>query len=1062
MHTLKTRLTLFTLGIFLVSIWSLAFYASGVLHRDMEKQLSAHQQTIASLLASQIDQALDERLKALERVAMSLTAETMSSPAKLQAVLAERPNFQSLFNGGTLIAGADAVVRAAMPLKNERLGVSVADRDYMIAALKEGRASIGRPILGKKEQTPFLAMAAPIRNAQGQVIGALVGLTDLTLPNFLDVISKGQYGLKGNFLLIAPQYRLIVTASDKSRIMEMLPEPGKDPALDRRLSGIEGSSVFVNPKGVEVLVGRKNVPVAGWNVTVALPTEDAFAPVHGLLRHIRIAALLLSLLASGLTWWMLRRLLAPLQATAKTLALLAQEGQELHPLPVTGKDEVSQWIRGFNRLLAVLAQRQERLSQSEQRYRTLTEWSTEPLAVHDGSKLVYVNPACVKMMGAQYADHLLGRSIIELLHPDSRKVAFERMKQGMHEREMRPALEEKILKFDGSVIDVEIQSIPIVYNGFPASQMVMRDVTARNEAATVLRDSEALYRTVFRTSPDAVFIVRLADGHYLEVNDGFVHLFGRAREDVIGKTSQDIGIWQDGDDQHSLLQAIQENGHCENLETKFITKTDKLISTLVSANQVTLNGETCMLAVIRDISLDKAAEEHIQNLAFSDPLTGLPNRRLLIVKLQQTLNAGEAPARQGALFLVDLDDFKTFNETYGHEKGDLRLQKIAKRLSACVGAGDTVARLGGDKFVVLLDDAGTDPKEARRQAAAMGEKILAALGHPYPAGSEGARLTASIGVTLFGAEQEDSADPLKRAELALYQAKAAGRNTLRFFDPDMRTVVSARVALEAGLREALLKKQFLLYYQPQVSREGKTIGVEALLRWHTPERGLVSPAEFISLAEETGLILPMGQWVLETACAQLARWAEQADMAHLTIAVNVSARQFHQDDFVEQVLALLELTGAKANLLKLELTESLLVTHVEDVIAKMNQLKAAGLGFSLDDFGTGYSSLTYLKRLPLDQIKIDQGFVRNILIDSDDAAIAKMVIALADSMGLAVIAEGVETEAQRDFLVGMGCHNHQGNLFSLPLPIEKLEKFVRGAITPSRSRTDLTARLQGV
>jgi diguanylate cyclase (GGDEF)-like protein/PAS domain S-box-containing protein len=1060
LHSLKTRLTLFTLGIFLASIWSLAIYAGKVLHRDMETQLSAHQYTIASLLASQVNQALDDRLKTLERVALLLTPEMMANPAGLQAMLAERPNVQSFFNGGTLITGGDGIVRAAMPLKQERLGVNVADRDYMIAALKEGRTSIGRPVFGKQEHTPFLAMAAPIRNAQGQVIGALVGLTDLTLPNFLDSISKDQYGTNGNFFLIAPQHRLIVTASDKSRIMETLPDPATSPEPGRRVSSKSGTGIFVNSKGVEVLAGTKSVPIAGWYVRVTVPTDLAFAPVHGLLRHIRIATLLLTLLAAVLTWWMLRRLLAPLQATAKTLALLAQEGQELHPLPVTGKDEVSQWISGFNRLLAVLAQRQEKLSQSEQRYRTLTEWTTEPLAVHDGNKLVYVNPACVKMMGAQYADHLLGRSISELLHPDSRPVALERLKHSMQTRKIQPTLEEKVLKLDGSVIDVEIQSIPIVYNGFPASQMVMRDVTERNQAATVLRESEALYRTVFRTSPDAVFIVRLADAHYLEVNDGFVQMFARAREDVIGKTSQDIGIWQDGDDQHSLLHAIKKNGHCENIEIKFITKSDKLISTLVSANEIMLNGEACMLAVIRDISLNKAAEAHIQNLAFSDPLTDLPNRRLLIIKLQQALNAGELTARQGSLLLVDLDDFKTFNETYGHEKGDLRLQKVAKRLSACVGAGDTVARLGGDKFVVLLEDPGTDAKEARSRAAVMGEKILAALNHPYQGGREGSRLTASIGVTLFGDEQEDSADPLKRAELALYQAKAAGRNTLRFFDPDMRTVVSARVALEAGLREALLKHQFLLYYQPQVSRDGKIIGIEALVRWYAPQRGLVSPAEFISLAEETGLILPIGQWVLETACAQLARWADQADMAHLTIAVNVSARQFHQANFVDQVLGLLERSGAKANRLKLELTESLLVTQVEDVITKMNTLKAAGLGFSLDDFGTGYSSLTYLKRLPLDQLKIDQGFVRNILIDSDDAAIAKMVIALADSMGLTVIAEGVETEAQRDFLVGLGCYNHQGHLFSPPLPIEEFEQFARGTILPSG--TILTTPAEGV
>jgi EAL domain-containing protein (putative c-di-GMP-specific phosphodiesterase class I) len=322
------------------------------------------------------------------------------------------------------------------------------------------------------------------------------------------------------------------------------------------------------------------------------------------------------------------------------------------------------------------------------------------------------------------------------------------------------------------------------------------------------------------------------------------------------------------------------------------------------------------------------------------------------------------------------------------------------------------------------------------------EKILAALNQPYHFGSAEHHGTSSVGITLFGDQQEASVEPLKRAELAMYQAKAAGRNTRCFFDPKMQAVVSARVAMEAGLREALEKQQFLLHYQAQITDGQKVTGVEALMRWQDPRRGMVSPAEFIPVAEETGMILPMGIWVLETACRQLAQWALQPDMAHLCVAVNVSARQFHQEGFVSPVLGVLDRTGAQANRLKLELTESLLVANVEGVIGKMNALKGIGVGFSLDDFGTGYSSLSYLKRLPLDQLKIDQGLVRDILIDANDAAIAKMVIALADSMGLAVIAEGVETEAQRDFLAGLGCHNYQGYLFSRPLPVQAFEEFV--------------------
>ena len=372
------------------------------------------------------------------------------------------------------------------------------------------------------------------------------------------------------------------------------------------------------------------------------------------------------------------------------------------------------------------------------------------------------------------------------------------------------------------------------------------------------------------------------------------------------------------------------------------------------------------------------------------------------------------------------------------------LEQVAKRLATCVREGDTVARLGGDEFVVMLEDLSEQDIEAATQAETVAEKVLTTLVQTYQLGSYEHRGSASIGITLFGdGSHESIEEPLKRADLAMYQAKTAGRNTLRFFDPQMQAVVTARAAMEAGLWEALERRQFLLHYQAQVSGNHRITGVEALVRWQHPQRGLVPPAEFIPLSEETGLILPLGRWVLEAACAQLVQWAGRPEMANLTISVNVSAKQFSQADFVAVVLAVLESTGANPQRLKLELTESLLVTQIESVIAKMDALKARGVGFALYDFGTGYSSLTYLKRFPLDQLKIDQSFVRDILTDSNDAAIAKMVIVLAESLGLSVIAEGVETEAQRHFLTQQGCYAYQGYLFSRPLPTDEFEQFFR-------------------
>lgn len=447
--------------------------------------------------------------------------------------------------------------------------------------------------------------------------------------------------------------------------------------------------------------------------------------------------------------------------------------------------------------------------------------------------------------------------------------------------------------------------------------------------------------------------------------------------------------------------------------------------------------------VFEDITKRKAAESEINNLAFYDPLTQLPNRRLLLDRLKQALIASARNKKCGALLFIDLDDFKTLNDTYGHDSGDNLLQQVAQRLVTCVRQYDTVARLGGDEFIILLEDLSRDMDQAAAKAKSVSEKILFALNQCYQIDNHLRYSTPSIGVTLFIDHHESVEELLKRADMAMYEAKAAGRNTIRFFDQKMQDMLMLRAALEDDLRNSILKEEFQLYYQPQVLNGGDLAGVEALVRWKHPQRGLVSPAEFIPLAEDSGLILPLGNWVLRTACEQISAWENDPEMSQLAIAVNVSARQFYQTNFVGEVLNILKQTGANPLRLKLELTESMLVNDIEDIILKMSALKTKGVCFSLDDFGTGYSSLSYLKRLPLDQLKIDQSFVKNILNDSNDAAIAKMVIALSLSLNLNVIAEGVELDAQKEYLAHLGCHAYQGYLFSKPLPLDELNTFCR-------------------
>ena len=439
------------------------------------------------------------------------------------------------------------------------------------------------------------------------------------------------------------------------------------------------------------------------------------------------------------------------------------------------------------------------------------------------------------------------------------------------------------------------------------------------------------------------------------------------------------------------------------------------------------------------ISEKKHDEEQIRTLAFYDPLTQLPNRRMLLDRMEQALADSQRSANHGALLFFDLDNFKILNDTLGHDKGDLLLQQVAQRLKACVREVDTVARLGGDEFVVMLRGLGQLTKDAASQAELICEKILTVLNQPYQLTDTDYHSTPSIGIALFADKNVSVDELMKQADIAMYQAKKSGHNTYRFFDPVMQAAIERRSQLENGLRKALHDQQFQLYFQVQVDENSAPQGAEALIRWQHPERGLIPPFEFIPLAEETGMIVPIGQWVLASACAQLNRWSKNPVTRHLQLAVNVSARQFRQPDFCDQVTQEVRQAGIDPSRLKLELTESLVLDNIDSTIEKMHTLKQLGIQFSIDDFGTGHSSLSNLKKLPLDQLKIDQSFVRDIATDPDDAIIVQTIIAMSNHLGIAVIAEGVETEQQKQFLIKHHCRQFQGYLFGKPMPIETFE-----------------------
>lgn len=569
-----------------------------------------------------------------------------------------------------------------------------------------------------------------------------------------------------------------------------------------------------------------------------------------------------------------------------------------------------------------------------------------------------------------------------------------------------------------------------------------RNVTENKTAERNLRVKDAAIEL------QEAIVISDANNRIIYINSAYTKLTGYSKEDVLGATSN---IVKSGRHDHAfykeMWRQLRQNKFWQG-EIWDRRKNGEIYPKWLTINAVSGPDDVIhnYVGSFTDLSEHKEAKDAIYRLAFYDPLTSLPNRRLLHDRLQLALTNSNRSLHYGAILMMDLDHFKFINDTMGHAVGDLLLIELAQCLKACIREGDTVARLGGDEFVIMLEILSHDATQAALHAEMLARKILKSASQPFFINGKELHCTLSIGVSMFIIPSTSCEEMLKRADVAMYQAKAAGRNTISFYDPSLHQALEARLALLSELHHALPKNQLKLYYQAQVDSANKIIGAEVLLRWQHPQRGLVGPDEFISLAEESSLIVSIGMWVLMCACNQLKLWEQNPATANMAIAVNVSAKQFGQSDFVEQVCAILDETGARASLLKIELTESLVLLDIVKTIEKMESLKLLGIRFAIDDFGTGHSSLSYLKRLPISQLKIDRSFVSEIETNQSDAIIAKIIISMANTFGFNVIAEGVETEAQRACLEAHGCFTYQGYLFSKPLPLPEFEQLVKAKL----------------
>ncbi len=1032
-HSLKTRILVVTLGLIVASVWSLSFYASRLLREGIAHLLGEQQRSTVAFVAKEIDFNINNQIKALELTAANLGPALLSQHQALQSRLEQHLVLLSLFNTGIWLTDAEGTTIADVPLSTGRLGVNYRDREYFAKTIRNNRPTVSDPIKGRIVNATVIVISVPIRDAQGNAIGTLCGGTRLDKARFFVPITETRYGRTGGFLVISPKTRLIIKATDSRRDMEELPPQGVNPSTDRGLERPPMTQIQKNAHGVEILVSSHAIPSAGWVAAATLTTEEAFAPINDIHRSILLAAALASLVAGGIIWWLLNRQLNPLDEAARTLDKVKRTGDALPPLPVTRNDEIGILITAFNELLGQFQQREQALRESEERFRALHDGSFGGIAIHDKGTILDCNRALADMTGFSH-DELIGMDGLLLIAPAWRDHVRSNIKSGYdHPYEVEG------LRKDGSVYPLTICGKNIPYKGDTVRVTEFRDITDQKLAEQQLR----IAATAFESS-EGMFITD-AEHRFVRANRAFLQMVGYTFDELLPLPPAVIHSERNppeflADLLHSLesdgtwqgeFWARRENG--EDFPTRLC----------VTAVRDDTGATTHYVSGIEDITERKLAEEEIRHLAYFDQLTDLPNRQLLADRLHQALAASCRHHQCGAVLFIDLDNFKTLNDTLGHEQGDVLLRQVAQRLSLCVRECDTVARLGGDEFVIMLEALGESQPDAANHAERVGEKIIASLSQPYHFPGYEHHSSASIGIAMFSGGDEVADELLKRADMAMYQAKSAGRNTLRFFDPEMQAVVSARASLETGLREALQRGHFVLHFQPQVDSACRLTGAEVLLRWHDPRYASVPARIFIDVAEESGLIIPIGEWVLATVCAQLAKWESDPALAQLTVSVNISPRQFQQKAFVDRLFDIIERSGAEPRRLKLELTEGIMVKDIDDVVAKMEAIKARGIGLSLDDFGTGYSSLSYVKRLPLDQLKIDQSFIRDILTDPDDAAIARMIIALGENFGLNIIAEGVETEAQLLKLAEQGCNHYQGYLFGRPMPLEDFEAYTR-------------------
>jgi diguanylate cyclase (GGDEF)-like protein/PAS domain S-box-containing protein len=782
-------MVVFTVVIFMASVWLLAIYLNNVLRQDMQQLLGDQQLSAATFVASDLNDDMEDRLRTLKGFADGLNPTLLDRKTDLQTMLEGRPFLQDLFNFGVIVVDVEGRVIADVPLWRARTDLNLMDRDYIATALQQGKLSVGRPVLGRRSGVPSINMAAPIRDKQGKVIGAVAGLINLREPSFMDHVSRHGYGRSGDVLLAARQPRIIITGSDQRRVMEQLPAAGIDPEVDARAAGRMGTEVFVNSKGVEVLSSAGAVPAAGWYVEISLPTEEAFSPIRDVQRRLLLTALLLTLLAGVMSWWMVRRQLWPMLEAVRALAQKREPGRRRQALPIRRDDEIGKLLSAFNAVTA-------RLEQREALFRQILDTSSVAIFVVDTQgRITQANRRMAEMFGYSSRE-LVGREYVEMVQPSEREEARETMLALLASAIPEVNLDRLYWRADQTQFWGHLSSKRFVdADGLDKGLIgVIADITERKNAEEQLLRHDQRLNAIVENFPGGISMID-PELYLVSYNQQFKRLLdfpdalfekpGLGLEDLFRFNAQ-RGEYGPGDVEQQVSERLERARKFEPHKFERVRPDGTVLE--VQGELVSGGG---FVTIYLDITERKQMEEEVRQLAFYDPLTKLPNRRLFNDRLTHSMAASKRSGCYGALMFLDLDNFKSLNDTQGHAAGDLLLIEAANRLKNCVRETDTVARLGGDEFVVVVDGLNEDKVESSELARVIAQKISASLAQPYRllVEQDGAvartvehRSSASIGVVVFIESEGSQADFLKWADTAMYQAKGAGRSLIRFYE----------------------------------------------------------------------------------------------------------------------------------------------------------------------------------------------------------------------------------------------------------------------------------------